>query len=87
MLKRRRAKLEAERSSLNDIVEGIVQEGCNKRKAELIEKDLDKMEDQLEKYTELYDGAVEELPEEERGGASRDRDASYANSENWIRRA
>ena len=63
MLKRRRAKLEAERSSLNDIVEGIVQEGCNKRKAELIEKDLDKMEDNLEKFTELYDGAVEELPE------------------------
>ena len=87
MLKRRRAKLEAERSSLNDIVEGIVQEGCNKRKAELIEKDLDKMKDQLEKYTELYDGAVEELPEEERGGAIQDRDVSHASSENWIRGA
>ena len=57
-LKRRKAKLEAERSSVNDIVEGIVQEGCNKRKAELIQKDLDKMEDHLEKYTELYDGRV-----------------------------
>ena len=37
-LKRGKAKLEAERSSLSDIVESIVQEGCNKRKAELIEK-------------------------------------------------
>ena len=57
---------------MNDIIESVVQEGCNKRKAELIEKDLNKMEDHLEKYTELYDGAVEELPEEERGEAIRD---------------
>ena len=56
MLKRRRAKLEDEKSSLNDIVEGIVQEGCNKRKAEVIEKDLDKMEDHLEKYTSCMMG-------------------------------
>ena len=31
-LRRSKAKIEAERSSLNDIVEDIVQEGCNKRK-------------------------------------------------------
>ena len=66
MLKRKRSKLEAEKSSLNDVVEEVVQGGCNKRKAELIEKNLDKMEVQLEKYTKLYDGAVEEIPEEER---------------------
>ena len=46
-LKRGKVILEAEKSSLSKIVESIVQEGCNKRKAELIEKDLDKMEDQL----------------------------------------
>ena len=45
------------------------------------------MEEQLEKYTELYNGAVEELPVEERGGAIRDRDVSYDRSEKWIRGA
>ena len=79
--------MEAERRILSDIVESIVQEGCTKRKAELIEKDLDKMEGHLEKYTELYDRAVDELPEEERGEATRDRDLFYVNSENWIRGA
>ena len=87
MLIRRRSKLEAERSDQNNVVEEVVHGGCNKRKAELIEKDLDKMEEQLEKYAELYDGAVQELPEEERGGASRDRDASYANTDDLTRRA
>ena len=61
--------------------------GCNKRKEELIEKDLNKMEERLEKYAKLYDKAVGVLPEEEREGASRDRDASYADFENWTRRA
>ena len=61
--------------------------GMQKRKAELIEKDLNKMEVQLEKYTELYDKAVGVLPEEEREGASRDRDASYTDFKNWTRRA
>ena len=45
------------------------------------------MKERLEKYAELYDEAVEELPEEERGGAGRDRDESYANFEDWTRRA
>ena len=49
MLTRRRLKLEDERSGLTNVVEEVVQGGCNKRKAELIEKDLDKMEEQLEK--------------------------------------
>ena len=45
------------------------------------------MEEQLEKYAEPYNEVVEELPEEERGGAGRDRDESYANFEDWTRRA
>ena len=52
---RGRTKLEVERSGLNDVVGEIVQGGCNKRKAELIETDLNKMEEILEKYAELYD--------------------------------
>ena len=59
--------MEAERSGLDDVIEEIVREGgCNKRKAELIETDLNKMEERLEKYAELYDEAVETLPENER---------------------
>ena len=49
MLTRGRPKLEAERSGLEDVVEDVVRGGCNKRKAELIEKDLNKMEERLEK--------------------------------------
>ena len=87
MLKRGRLKLEAERSGLDDVVEDVVRGGCNKRKVELIEKDLNKIEERLEKYAELYDGAVGQLPEAEWEGASRDRDESYANFEDWTRRA
>ena len=65
-LKRRKAKLDADMSSLGDIVESIVKEGCSKRKAKLIEKDLDKVEESLEKVTELYDDVVEEMPWEEK---------------------
>ena len=79
---RGRTKLEAERSGLDDVVKEVVKEGCNKRKAELIEKDLNKMEERLDKYAELYDDAVGTLPEDERDEASRDRDASYADFEN-----
>ena len=86
MLTRGRSKLEAERSGLADDVEHVVRGGCNKRKAELIEKDLNKMEERLEKYAELYNEVVGVLPEEEREGASRDRDASYVDFENWTRR-
>ena len=86
MITRRRSKLEAKRSGLNDVVEEMIQGGCNKRKAELIEKDSNKMEEQLEKYAELYDEAVGEPPEGERGGACRDRDESYANFDDWTRR-
>ena len=74
-------------NSLGDIVGGIVQEGCSKRKAKLIKKDLDKIEESLEKVTELYDGAVEEMPHEERREAIRDRDLSYDSSDSWIRGA
>ena len=79
---RGRTKLEAERSGLDDVVKEVVKEGCNKRKAELIEKDLNKMEERLDKYAELYDDVVGTLPEDERDEASRDRDASYADFEN-----
>ena len=80
--------MEAERSGLDDVVEEIVREGgCNKRKAELIETDLNKMEERLEKYAELYDKAVGTLPENEREEACRDRDAAYTDFENWTRRA
>ena len=83
MLTRGRSKLEANRSCLEDVVEDVVRGGCNKRKVELIEKDLNKIEERLEKYAELYGGAVGQLPEAEREGASQDRDASYADFENW----
>ena len=52
---------------MEDIIEEIVREGgCNKRKAELIEVDLNKMEERLEKYAKLYNEAVGTLPENER---------------------
>ena len=76
MLMRGRSKLEAKRSGLDDVVEDVVRGGCNKRQVELIEKDLNKMEERLEKCAELYNGAVGHLPEAEREGVSRDRDAS-----------
>ena len=57
-LRRRKAKLEADMSSLGEIVESIGKEGCSKRKAELLEKDLDKVEESLEKVSELYDGQM-----------------------------
>ena len=50
MLMRGRLKLEAKRSGLDDVVTDVVRGACNKRKAELIEKDLSKMEERLEKY-------------------------------------
>ena len=75
--------MEAERSGLDDEVEEIVREGwCNKRKEELIETDLNKMEERLEKYAELYDKAVGMLPENEREEACRVRDAAYTDFEN-----
>ena len=80
--------MEVERSGLDDVVEEIVREGgCNKRKAELIETDLNKMEERLEKYAELYDEAVGMLPDNEREEACQDRNAAYTNFENWTRRA
>ena len=87
MLTRGRSKLEAKRSGLGNVVKDVVWGGCNKRKAELIEKDLNKMEERLEKYAELYNGAVGQVPDAEQEGASWDRDASYAIFENWTRRA
>ena len=48
---------------------------------------MKKMEERLEKYVKLYDEAVGVLPEEELEGTSQDRDASYADFENWTRRA
>ena len=45
------------------------------------------MEEQLEKYAKLNDRAVGQLPEAEREGASQDKNVSYANFENWTKRA
>ena len=69
---RGRTKLEAERRGLDDFVKEVIKEGSNKRKAELIEKDLNKMEEGLDKYAELYDEAVGALTEDKRDEASRD---------------
>ena len=80
--------MEAERSGLNDVIEEIVREGgCTKRKAELLEMDLNKMEERLERYAELCDKAVGTLLGNEREEAGRDRDAAYTDFENWTRRA
>ena len=87
MLTRGRMKVEAKRSGLEDVVEEVVRGGYHKRKVELIEKDLKKMEERLDKYAELYNKVVVTLPEDEREGASRDRDAPYVDFENWTRRA
>ena len=48
MLTRGRSKLKAERSGLDGVVADVVWGGRKKRKAELIEKDLNKMKEQLE---------------------------------------
>ena len=53
----------------------------------MIERDLDKVEESLEKITELYDGVVEAMPREEQRKAMRGRDLSYNSSDNWIRGA
>ena len=49
-------------SRLREAVEGIGREGCSKRKAKLLEKDLDKVEESLEEVAKLYDDAVEAMP-------------------------
>ena len=64
VLMRGRTKLEAERSGLDDVVKEVIKEGCNKRKAELIEKDLNKVEERLDKYAKLYNEAVGTLPDD-----------------------
>ena len=80
--------MEAERSGLDNVIEEILREGgCNKRKAELIETDLNKIEERLEKYAELCGEAVGMLREKEQEEACRDRDAAYTDFENWTRRA
>ena len=58
-------KVEAKRSGLEDVVEEVVRGGYHKRKVELIEKDLKKMEERLDKYAELYNKVVGTLPEDE----------------------
>ena len=69
VLMRGRTKLEAERSGLDDVVKEVEREGCNKRTAELIEKDLNKMEEILDKYAEQYDIAVGTLQGDKRDKA------------------
>ena len=63
---KRKKKMEAKRSGLDNVIEEIVWEGgCKKGKAELNETNLNNIEDRLEKYAELYDKAVGTLPESE----------------------
>ena len=45
------------------------------------------MEERLDRYAKQYVEAVRTLPDDERDEASRDRDESYADIENWTRRA
>ena len=80
--------MEAERSGLNDVIEDIVREGgCNKRKAELLETALNKMENRLDSYAELCNAAVGTLTGSEREEACRDRDGAYTDFKSWTRRA
>ena len=67
-------------------METVGREGCNKRKADLIEKDLNRVEENLEEVAKLYDDAVEAIPWEEQDDARRTRDLLYDSSEEWIRR-
>ena len=62
-------------------MEGIGREGCSRRKAKLIEKDLDRVEESLEEVAKLYDVAVEAMPWEEQRDARRTRDLLYDSSE------
>ena len=67
-------------------METVGREGCNKRKADLIEKDLNRVEENLEEVAKLYDDAVEAMPWEEQDEARKTRDLLYNSSEEWIRR-
>ena len=48
-------------SRLRETMEAIGREGCSKRKADLIEKDLNRVEESLEEVAKLYDNAVEAM--------------------------
>ena len=74
-------------SSLGETVESIGKEGYSKWKAKLLEKDLDKVEESLEKVAELYDGAVEAMPLKEQREARRACNLSYDSLDKWIRGA
>ena len=86
VLMRERTKLEAERIGLEEVVKEVEREGCNKKTAELTEKDLNKMEERLDKYAKQYDKVVGTLPGDERDGARKERDELYTDFENWTRR-
>ena len=52
-------------SRLRETMEAIGREGCSKRKADLIEKDLNRVEEGLERVAKLYNDTVEMMPWEE----------------------
>ena len=58
-------------SRLRETMETIGREGCNKRKADWLEKDLNRVEENLEEVVKLYDTAVEETPWKEKDDARR----------------
>ena len=85
-LKRRKAKLGTDISRLSETMETIGREGCNRRKADLIEKDLNRVDENLEEVAKMYNDAVEAMPWEEQDDAKRTCDILYNSSDVWIRR-
>ena len=70
--------------SLGGVVEEIKRTGCNKRKADMLEKDLDKVEQIMEKVADLYDKAVPHLELRDKQIASEERDRTYEDVDKWI---
>ena len=68
-------------------MEEVERSGCNKRKAEMLEKDLDKVEQILEEVADLYDKAVPQLGPGDRERVAVERDNSYEEVDRWIRGA
>ena len=65
-------------------MEEIKRTGCNKRKADMLEKDLDKVEQIMEEVEDLYDKAVPDLELRDKQIASEERDRTYEDVDKWI---
>ena len=84
---RKKARLIEEVHSLGGVVEEVERTGCNKRKAEMLEKDLDKVEQIMEEVADMYNKAVQHLEPPEKQTASEERDNTYEDIDRWIRGA